>query len=78
MIVRLMRVTVARNTELEVRSAEERDDSRARARGAARGRARDRPAQRAPVAAPARRCAEVEARFAGGAASRSGTTARSR
>ena len=48
MILRLMRVTVARNTELEVRSAEAKDASSASARGAPRRRARDCPAHRAP------------------------------
>ena len=54
MIVRLMRVTVARNTELEVRSAADKDASVRRARGAARLRARDRATKRAPLEAARR------------------------
>ena len=55
MIVRLMRVTVARNTELEVRSAEGKDASVRELDGATRRRARDRPPRGTPVAPALRR-----------------------
>ena len=55
MILRLMRVAVARNTELEVRSAAGEGRLRPRARRAPRGGARDRPAHGRALAPPCRR-----------------------